>query len=595
MTTRPDDQLRRMLEQTLIPPTTVTELDPDTIDSTTSRVGSVAGSLAESYQLNSQHTLASYTRLPDDDTRSTVRKFYFETTLNAFNRLHEQETRWTLHASELPARLQQLLSPMWSNPAVVDSLYALDVLVLIDGALWRCVPGAPGFLLEKSWESAHQSKLQAAVPDQDLGASDGLIFVVGHLARSSYLSGDRAVRSVGLTAGVLTGAIFAAGAHPAVEIGVRIIENFIDATANQVLGCDGVERSLVAVLNLAAAPQPGPPPSAPAPAASVPTSPPTPSPAAADAKADPATDAVPGSHQPGPVAGRSAEALEVAAQFDGLTASDRLAVNEALAATADVLELGLPATLQRVTHRIFERSVQEFFTAEQGSTQLPDELVHFTRPDGAGIPLPEVPDVPEATLAEALQLRRSVRSYENIPLELDELAGLLHLAAGSTGTEDGYGVRGMPKFPYPSIGGLDSNELGLIISRVEGVVPGYYVYDKVGHALVPRLRGDLRLSLVTATFESEWLFYAPVVLALVNDQKKVNWKYKTRGYRISHLDQGALMQNLGLVAAALGLGSCAVAGYFDEVLNRILGYEGQDAFVAALMAVGRPNRLSHGG
>ncbi|GAA2173181.1 hypothetical protein GCM10009784_06520 [Arthrobacter parietis] len=583
MITRPDDQLRRMLEQTLVPPTTVTELDPDTIDATTSRIGSVAGSLAESYQLNSQHTLASYTRLPDDDTRATVRKFYFETTLNAFNRLHEQDTRWTLHASELPARLQQLLSPMWSNPAVVDSLYALDALVLIDGALWRCVPGAPGFLLEKTWESVHQHSLQSAVPDQNLAASDGLIFVVGHLARSSYLSGDRAVRSVGLTAGVLTGAIFAAGANPAVAIRVGIIENFIDATANKALGCDGVERSLVAILNLRAATEPAATrPTAHADGeASSPPARPEPSPEAAEPESQ--------------VAGPSAEALEVAAQFDSLAVSDRKAVNEALAATADVLESGVSATLQRVTHRIFERSVQEFFTAEQSSTQLPEELVRFTRADAAGIPLPEVVEAPEATLAEALQLRRSVRSYENVPMGLDELAGLLRLAAGSTGTEDGYGVRGMPKFPYPSIGGLDSNELGLIISRVEGVVPGYYVYDKVGHALVPRLKGDLRLSLVTATFESEWLFYAPVVLALVNDQKKVSWKYKTRGYRISHLDQGALMQNLGLSAAALGLGSCAVAGYFDEVLNRVLGYEGQDAFVAALMAIGRPNRLSHGG
>ncbi|MFV0375202.1 nitroreductase family protein [Microbacterium sp.] len=124
--------------------------------------------------------------------------------------------------------------------------------------------------------------------------------------------------------------------------------------------------------------------------------------------------------------------------------------------------------------------------------------------------------------------------------------------------------------------------------------PGYYVYDKVGPRLVPRLRGDLRLSLVTATFESEWLFYAPVVFVLANDQAKVARKYKTRGYRISHLDQGALLQNLSLAATAHGLGACAVAGYFDEVLARTLGYAGTDTFIASLVAMGQPTRLGHG-
>ena len=34
----PADQLRRMLEQTLVPPTQVIELDPDTIGATTARL-----------------------------------------------------------------------------------------------------------------------------------------------------------------------------------------------------------------------------------------------------------------------------------------------------------------------------------------------------------------------------------------------------------------------------------------------------------------------------------------------------------------------------------------------------------------------------
>ncbi len=580
MRTRPDDQLKRMLEQTLIPPTTVIELDPDTIDETTSRIGSLAGSLSEAYQLNSQHTHASYGRLPDAATRATVRKFYFETTLSAFTRLHNDGSRWTLHAQHLPPRFQQLLSPLWNNAAAVDAMYTVDVLLLVDGTLWRSVPGAAGFIREKKWTEVQARELQAAFPDRDLSASDGLLFIIGHLTRASYLTGDRAMRSVGLATGVVAGALFTAGASAQSGIDIQIADAFIDAFANRALGCDGVERSLAAVLCMASRPMAPAP--APAPEESIPSG--TPEATAGDGKET--------TEEP---AGPSTEALAMAAQWETLPTSGRAAVTEALASAADVAEAGQDPVLRRVLHRVFERSVQEFFSGEQATTQLPAELVRYTLPDPSGIPLPSCEPDTEATLAEVLAGRRVVRSYERGGLAVEELSAMLRLAAASTGTEDGYGVRSLPKFPYPSIGGLDSNELGLIISNVVGIEPGYYVYDKVGHALVPRQRGDLRLSLVSATFESEWLFYAPVVLVLVNDQQKVAWKYKTRGYRISHLDQGALMQNLSLAATAQGLGSCPVAGYFDEVLNRILGYAGQDKFIASLIALGRPNSLGHGG
>ncbi|MDJ0312184.1 SagB/ThcOx family dehydrogenase [Arthrobacter sp. H35-D1] len=583
MRTRPEDQLKRMLEQTLIPPTTVTELDPDTIDATTSRIASLTGSLSEAYQFNSQHTHASFNRLPDAATRATVRKFYFETTLSAFTRLHRDGSRWSMHAQNLPPRFQQLLSPLWSNAAAVDAMYTVDVLLLAEGILWRSVPGAPGFISEKQWSDVQAGELQEAFPDRDLAASDGLLFVVGHLTRASYLTGDRAARSVGLAAGVVAGALFAAGASANSGISIQIVDAFIDALANRALGCDGVERSLAAVLTLSAESEEFSPPP----------------PETDDATATDGVGALSGSttdRAEDEAAGPGAEALAVAVRWEALPASGRDAVAEALDSATDVSESGQDPVLRRVAHRIFERSVQEFFGAEQSSTQLPADLVHHTLPDPLGIPLPTGdPDTEEASLAQVLAGRRVVRSYERGALALEELSTVLRLAAGSTDTEDGYGVRGIPKFPYPSIGGLDSNELGVIINNVSGIEPGYYVYDKVGHALSPRLKGDMRLSLVTATFESEWLFYAPAVLVLANDQQKVAWKYKTRGYRISHLDQGALLQNLSLVATAQGLGSCPVAGYFDEVLNRILGYTGQDKFVASLLALGRPNRLGHGG
>ncbi|HZB47793.1 MAG TPA: SagB/ThcOx family dehydrogenase, partial [Mycobacteriales bacterium] len=184
--------------------------------------------------------------------------------------------------------------------------------------------------------------------------------------------------------------------------------------------------------------------------------------------------------------------------------------------------------------------------------------------------------------------RRSIRDYAKEPMELATLASVLRAAVGKVGEEDGYGVRALPLFPYPSTGGLSAFEVGVLAQRVDGLEPGYYLYDQVGYQLVPRIRGDLRLALQDVTFESEWLLYAPVVLVLVHRARKFEWKYHTRGYRMAHLDMGAALQNLYLSAWASRVGTCAVAGFFDEAINTLLGYDGIDDYVSLVVAMGEP-------
>lgn len=282
-------------------------------------------------------------------------------------------------------------------------------------------------------------------------------------------------------------------------------------------------------------------------------------------------------------------------RISGLSPVARESLEEVLQAIED-LEIALTTPiLRRVVHRVFERSVQEFFREETAqSTNLPSTLVRYTVPSPSAIPLPEPSSPPDITLQEALDERRSRRNYANEPLSIAELGDLLHLALARNGVEDGYGTRNMPLQPYPSIGGLDPADIGVVVNRVDGLPPGYYHYDKVGHGLIPVLKGDLRMSMVNCTFDTEWIFYAPAVLVIVNNQEKVYWKYKTRGYRLSFLDQGAAMQNLYLSCVAHGLSCCAIAGYNDEEINRLFGYTSGDLSVSVLMSVGRPARRAAG-
>jgi SagB-type dehydrogenase family enzyme len=148
-------------------------------------------------------------------------------------------------------------------------------------------------------------------------------------------------------------------------------------------------------------------------------------------------------------------------------------------------------------------------------------------------------------------------------------------------------VRNIPQHPYPNIGGLDPVEIGVMALNVENLKPGYYVYDKVGHGLIPTIDGNMRLALIDASFENDWMFYAPVVLVISLNTEKVEWKYKTRGYRLAHIDIGAAMENIYLACMAYNLSCCAVAGYNDEKINKLLHYYPScDKAVGVLIPIG---------
>lgn len=275
-------------------------------------------------------------------------------------------------------------------------------------------------------------------------------------------------------------------------------------------------------------------------------------------------------------------------QLEQLPESARKALYEVIQAAADVSGSrdGTDTTLADVIQQVFVRSVAEFFTTQRQSTQMPPELVHHILPAPGSVPLPEPGETLEIGLGTVLDARKSSRNFANRPLTQSEVSTLLHYAAGKRGVEAGYGIKDVPLFRYPTIGGLNSVQVGVIINRVEGLGRGFYLYDPVGHALILKDRGDMRLAVQEITFESEWLFHAPIVLVLMHHENKVSWKYKTRGYRFSHVDLGAVMQNFYLVATGQNLGCCAVAGFFDEGANNFLQLDGTTKFVSLFMGVG---------
>ena len=216
--------------------------------------------------------------------------------------------------------------------------------------------------------------------------------------------------------------------------------------------------------------------------------------------------------------------------------------------------------------------------------RAPDLAVRRPGDPRVGLPA-EVPDVLQP-FADLVAERRSTPMYGSDPLPLAHLAGILSQSLGSKGFELGYQRRDIPKRVGASAGGLQSYDCQVIVNDVEGLEPGRYSYDPLGHELVVEELGDFRLPLRDAAIESDFLLFAQAVIALTGDFPRVAWKYGTRGYRYMGLDAGIVTAHVYLAATALGVSVNALAAFADDSLNRLLRVDGKDRFAQLLIPIG---------
>lgn len=202
------------------------------------------------------------------------------------------------------------------------------------------------------------------------------------------------------------------------------------------------------------------------------------------------------------------------------------------------------------------------------------------------IPLPSVRPL-QASLGEVLTQRRSVRHYrsdQSLPLE--QLSDWLAWGCGWMPNLPAEDLR--PGRTYPSGGGLYPLEIYVATRNVSGLSAGLYHYCLREHAL-ERLGGHSTgqqvLDNLTQTDAATSCHAAVLISAIF---MRTQYKYGERGYRFVLLEAGHLMQNLCLLAPALGLGLTPVGGYYDDRLHQALEVNGVDEAVVYTATVGLP-------
>lgn len=190
------------------------------------------------------------------------------------------------------------------------------------------------------------------------------------------------------------------------------------------------------------------------------------------------------------------------------------------------------------------------------------------------------PNIQQKTLTDVIARRRSLRTYKDIDLSIEELTYLLWETSRVDDFKEGITFR-----TIPTAGATNSMETYVFINKVKGLEKGLYLYvqdkhqlalldnssdleDKVNKALYGQLRGAGAVFFFTAT------------------PYRTEYKYSYASHKMIAMEAGHACQNLSLASEVIDCGACALAAYIQEYCDNLLGI-GEEEFVTYAATVGK--------
>ncbi|WP_461862900.1 SagB/ThcOx family dehydrogenase [Thermococcus sp.] len=205
-------------------------------------------------------------------------------------------------------------------------------------------------------------------------------------------------------------------------------------------------------------------------------------------------------------------------------------------------------------------AVKPYIKLESGGETISGEVISLPEPKLTG----------SMSLEEAIARRKSIRSYRNEPLTLEQLAQILWAAQGITHEK---------KRSAPSAGATYPFEIYVVVGNVKGLKPGIYLYDPFRHTIALVKEGDYRKALQKAALDQSWVGNAAVDIVLVAFYERTTGYYGDRGVRYVHMEAGHIGENIYLQATALGLGTVAVGAFYDDRVAEVLGTKGAPLYI----------------
>ncbi|MGM0664415.1 MAG: SagB/ThcOx family dehydrogenase [Thermodesulfobacteriota bacterium] len=213
------------------------------------------------------------------------------------------------------------------------------------------------------------------------------------------------------------------------------------------------------------------------------------------------------------------------------------------------------------------------------------------------------PNLPQVLLPEArldlgrplediIRRRRSLRQYGPGECKAQELANVLQLS---------YGISGTAVFPeqqvmqylrtIPSAGALYPLEIYPCVFKADDIASGLYHYRVARNSLELLKCGDIRDDLKKC---GDWtgvdIDGCAFVILISAVSERSTYKYGNRGYRFVLLEVGFVSIIMDLIANSMDMGACHLGGFYDDFLNRFIGLNGVTESVQTVLSFGRSCR-----
>jgi SagB-type dehydrogenase family enzyme len=193
-------------------------------------------------------------------------------------------------------------------------------------------------------------------------------------------------------------------------------------------------------------------------------------------------------------------------------------------------------------------------------------------------------NVADMNLQTAIAQRESRRSYSSQSLSLKELSFLLWATQGvRKQLDEGHAFR-----TVPSAGCRHALETYLCVLRIEGLEQGIYRYLPVEHKLLCEFtETHLDKKILQAVFGQTYPRDAAVTFIWTAVPYRMEWRYDIAAHKVIAIDAGHVCQNLYLACEAIEAGTCAIAAYDQEEMDRLLRIDGENEFTIYLASVGK--------
>ena len=189
-------------------------------------------------------------------------------------------------------------------------------------------------------------------------------------------------------------------------------------------------------------------------------------------------------------------------------------------------------------------------------------------------------------LSSLLLKRRSIREFQNIALNSDQLFQLLKTSFQYTKSTE----LDLYHRPYPSPGSLNSNRTSLLILNVQGLKPGFYYYSAFEQNLYlisPLLDKNNILFKLGISCQS-----APAAMIILTARYDYTLeKYGPRALRFIYQESGAILQTLSLVCTDLQIASYPYGGGLDLEILTALGLHQSQCVFTGLLFLGVHNNI----